>query len=328
MKKTVTIFILLIALLLSSCNVIDNIDQAVTTSSAIDSTESDGVIEKNAHLYAEYLSFERCINSSTDILKGECINIIETSDTIEYEFSVIKKFLGDEVDSNIFVYVEKNQSVSVNADTVVKYEISDLATQTPYQIGSEYYLILTKYVSVYYDHDRYISFISTPFIPADKISESKMYGESILKHSEIKDLETEEDFLNYLSKCIDSIDNTDKPSYHGKPYTTATDMETVIKEADHVVTVKIEAQLFDENSIGNKNIYLCTTIDSLYGEIQKGEKIYVTFFPNTVSVGEEYILALDDSITTITPKHYNFSSKNSLFDLYEYNSITEIIKRS
>ncbi len=320
MKKTATIFILVIALFLCSCNT----ENSAQPSETVGTSDADTTM-KATQLYSEYLSLERCINASTDILKGKCINIIENDDSVEYEFSVTERFAGDDVKGNIFVYVEKNKSVSTSTDGIVTHEISDILAQVPYQIGSEYYLLLTKYVSVYYDHDRYKIFNNTPFIPADNISESKIYGEPLVEHANIDALTTEEELCSYIFSCIDGIDKTDRPSYHGKPYTTATDLYTVINEADHVAKVKVQKQVFAEGTEGNKNIYQCIVTDSLTGEIKKDEVIYVTFFPNTVSVEDECILALDDSITDMSPKHYNFSSKNSLFSVEDLDEIQKYL---
>ncbi len=324
MKKTAIIFMLLTSLLLTACNVENSLETVPEDSKTVDTPTADATIEIT-NIYSEYLSFERCVNASTDIIKGKCVNIIENPDSVEYEFSVTKRLTGEDVKSNIFVYVKKNQSVSVISDETVEYETYELSARLPYQTGSEYYLLLSRYVSVYYDHDRYMVFNSTPFIPADDISQSKMYGESILEHSNMKTLTTEKEFLRYISSCIENIDKTDRPYYFGKPYTTETDLSAIINEADHVVKVKIQEQAYDGYTVKNKNIYRCTVTDSLKGEIQKDAVIQVTFFPDTVSVGDECILALDDSITNITPKHYNFSSKNSFFSLSDYDSIMEIL---
>ena len=329
MKKITAILIiltLLAASLLVSCNtdttLENNAEQSYT--SELPAIQAENTTEKIIHAYSEYLPLERCITASTDILKGNCVKIIDNDDSVEYEFAVTKRFMGEDVKSNIFVYVEKNKTVSVTSDEKVIHEITDMPAQQPYKVGSEYYLLLSRHVSVYYDHDRYMVFSSVPYIPASNISQSTVYGESILKHSKMETLTTEEEFCDYISSCIALIDRTDKPYYSGMPFSTATDVPTIIKEADHVAKVKVQKQIVVDGAVKNMNIYECIVTESLSGSIQNEEVIHVTFFPNTVSEGEEFVLALDDSITT-NPKHYNFSSKSSLFPLSEYDNIISAI---
>ena len=308
-----------------SCNQVDQSQEEPSNEGTYNTTES-GETLTITQLYARYVTFEDCISDATDIVKAKCIDVIESSKNVEYEFSVTESFLGESKGSNIFVFVQPDQMVEIISGAHKVNESDNYQENLKYSIGSEYYLILMKHIDVYYDHDRYMVAYSAPFIPAADVSSSTMYGESILKHSSAETLKTEEDLREYITKCISDIDWSKKLGYYGIPYITNTDAATIIEKSMHVLKIKITEQKY-ANKSGNKNIYLCSVTETLKGTVKKDETIGIEFFPDTISIGEEYIIALNDVDYTSTPQTYIFSSKNSLFSTTEYESILEIINQ-
>ena len=185
-------------------------------------------------------------------------------------------------------------------------------------------MMLSRNISVYYEHGRYYPTSAGLYIPVTDISNSTMHGgESLLAHSELERLNTEQELRDYILK----IELNSKPLYMGDPYILATDMPSIIEGSEYVVKVKIQSQKYADSQHGNKDIYLCIVTESLIGDLERDEIIGVTFFPDTVSVGEEYILAVNLVLDTATPKLYHFSSKNSLFSLSQYDQIKEFINK-
>lgn len=286
------------------------------------------IIIDNSNSYVEYMSFEGCIKASTDIFKGRCIGIIEHTEVIEYEFSVTERFLGEDTNSSVFVYARRRSYTYTNPEGEVVTVINGLEETPNYEIGSEYYMMLSRNISVYYEHDRYYPTSAGLYIPADDISNSTMHGgESLLAHSELEKLDTEQELRDYILKIISDFELDSKPLYTGDPYILATDMKSIIEGSEYVVKIKIQSQKYADSKHGNKDIYLCIVTDSLSGGLERDEIIGVTFFPDTVSVGEEYILAVNLVLDTATPKLYHFSSKNSLFSLSQYDEIKEFINK-
>jgi hypothetical protein len=105
-------------------------------------------------------------------------------------------------------------------------------------------------------------------------------------------------------------------------------MKSIIEGSEYVLKIKVERKEFEGRENYNQNIYRCIVTESLSGEIAKDEIIDITFFPNTVCDGEEYIVAVNLSIDNRTPKLYHFSSKNSLFSIDQYDEIMQIINKA
>lgn len=313
------------AISLTSCNQTDQNQGKVSTDDIYSATEIEGTLT-NTQMYAKYVTLEDCISEATDIVKAKCINVIEKPENVEYEFWVTENFLGENKDTNIFVFVQPEQMVEIISGSQKVNENDNYQENLKYTAGSEYYLILMKYIDVYYDHDKYMVSYSAPFIPAADISSSSMYGESLLKHSSAKTLSTEEDLCAHITKCISEIDWSERSGYYGIPYITDTDTTAIIEKSTYILKIKITEQKYAEKK-GNKNIYLCTVTETLKGEVKENETIGVEFFPDTISIGEEYIVALNDVDYTATPQTYIFSSKNSLFSTAEYENILEILNQ-
>lgn len=140
------------------------------------------------------MTFELLVATATDIIKGKCVGVDKKDDYVEYEFVVINRYLGEEVEDNIFVYVPDYAVTVINTD--YSYRLSDLT----YKEGSEYYLVLSKHVDVYLPHDRYINVGGNLFMPANDISHSTLYGETLINHAQTKSINAEKDLTDYLSK--------------------------------------------------------------------------------------------------------------------------------
>ena len=76
----------------------------------------------------------------------------------------------------------------------------------------------------------------------------------------------------------------------------STDMKSIIEGSEYVIKIKVERKEFEGRENYNQNIYRCIVTESLSGEIAKDEIIDITFFPDTVCDGEEYIVAVNISI--------------------------------
>ncbi len=301
MKKTMLFIlsILLPAILLISCS-------------------NRGTNEKkgDGHAVGIYKSFEELAASATDIIKGKCIDVKNTDGKTEYEFSVTKRYRGEDV-GNIFVAVP---DYSVGIGDSLSYRPSDIV----YDVGSEYYLFLLRYVSVYTEHDTYINVGGNLFIPADRILESTLYGEPLSKHSKISKLAIQSSYVGYMKNVADAPHNERK--YIGSMYINSTDVATVISQSKFVLKVKIGEEV-DAGMATDRNSFKCTVTAVMKGNnISIDEEIYITFMKDTVQKDGEYIVALAETGENLVRRYFTLSSKNSVFSTAEYDVISDNIE--
>lgn len=254
------------------------------------------------------MTFELLVATATDIIKGKCVGVDKKDDYVEYEFVVINRYLGEEVEDNIFVYVPDYAVTVINTD--YSYRLSDLT----YKEGSEYYLVLSKHVDVYLPHDRYINVGGNLFMPANDISHSTLYGETLINHAQTKSINAEKDLTDYLSKI--TTNKTDKNQTNmiiGIPYITDTDMNSIIDKSDFILRVKIGEEVY-KGIADDRCTYDCVVIRSMKGSVNSNELVRIVFPKDSVIEGNEYILALTE-FKGVSPRSFVMSSKNSIYEL-------------
>ncbi len=258
-----------------------------------------------------YMTFEQLAENSTDIIKGKCLNAENYNGISEYEFLVEERFLGENVNGNIFVRV-----------------LASIDNSAPiYEEGKEYYLLLSRRMSVYSPHDIYLSREDILMIPADDVSKGTMYGERLTKNSEIKSLDKEKDLTDYLSKLAKKIldENKWQPVYNGK-YITDTDMASVINKSPVVLKVSVGEMKKDGLFFDGQHLYECTVTEALKGTASVNEVVQIVFSDADVVKGKEYIVALEDSSDTAV-RMFNLSSKKSIFDVSLLDEIRELLPK-
>jgi hypothetical protein len=176
--------------------------------------------------------------------------------------------------------------------------------------------MLTKRSNVYKDYYNYGDFSGMIYIPSADIQNSTFYGDPLIEHTEAESLSTEKEFVDYLKSLIDKRDPELERGI-GLEYIKETDMKSIISKSDYVLRVKIE-ELSRENTYSTS--YYCRAISALKGDVKEDERVKILFFANTVSIGEEYILALTD-----IGGAYVFSSKNSLFSVDDLDEIQKYL---
>lgn len=261
-----------------------------------------------------YMDFEELIARVTDVVKGKCISVIEKTDGKEYEFQVLERYAGEEVLTNIFIYQDLYDANVVNSN--ISYNASDII----YEIGKEYYLVLGRYINVLYEQDRY-NVSANLFIPADDVEQSTMYGEALYLHSDLPKNFNETQLKNHIVEQLNNRDPETIKLYKGQKYTLATDMQTIIDEADCVLKIEILEE--SDPDISNiHDIYECKVIGVLKGNIAANTEIEIFFAKNIAEPGQKYIVAIDYSAIE---GMFHFSSQNSLYDVSQYDAIMECV---
>ncbi len=249
-----------------------------------------------------YETFEELIETATDVVKGKIIKKEVIGDSVEYEVEVLERYKGEAVKENIFIKTRNNDE------------------DKRFKEGKEYYFIVERRRSVYFEHDTYIYSGAELYFPAENIKESTAYHQPLTEHSDIPDDFDEEIFVEYIKRIINTRNGKNR-LFYGVDYTEANDLKTIITEADYV----IEVEPFDEyETISTEtDIYFCEVISVLKGNLDDKKEIEVIFPIDTVEKGEKYLLALKQSETG----RYLFSSKNSLLDLDQVDEILSYINQ-
>ena len=302
-KLTILIALIIFAVLFISCNdyEIDPPDTEENSSSVsnIASAESQNNTNKNYDLCIFYMSPEQCVNYATDIIKGKCINIVENDKRIEYKFEVIERLLGDaEVKSLLITSDFKDDRLS------------------RYKEGEEYYLILLRRFNVYLDSDEYSDFMGRMYIPVADVKSSTFHRDPLTEHTDGVSISNENELVDYLVSLINKRD-PELDRAMGLEYLKETDTESIVTKSDCVLKIKVY-KLIRENRFNT--VYECEIISTLNGNAEEGDLVEICFFPDTVDVGEEYILALTD-----IGGAYVFSSKNSLFSVDDLEEIQKYL---
>ena len=303
-KLTVLLTVIIFSILFISCNNSDERNQFseenLSDVSNAASVETQKPTSKSHNSYISYVELEQCVNDATDIIKGRCLGITETENRIEYEIEVVERFLGE----------EEIKSLLITSD--FKRE-----RMSRYENGKEYYLILVKRSNVYKNSINYSDFSGVVYIPSDDIVNAKYYGSPLVEHTDGQSICNEKELVDYLKSLIEKRDPTLDRGI-GAEFLTETDMESIVKKSEFVLEIKIE-NFIDKSEI--VDVYECKIVSILKGNVEKESNVRIFFFPDTVDVGEEYVLAL-----TEVDNFFVFSSRNSLFSVDDINEIQEYIK--
>ena len=288
---------------------------SLTACSKESQSPSDTTLNHLSEQRVRYMTFEELVAASTDIIKGKCVGINHTEKYSEYEFYVVNRYLGEDVSGNIFVYVPKNNVSVIGNEVSTVYDIYSYNTNDlDFKEGFEYYLVLSRRVSVYLSRDRYINIGGNLFMPANDIANSSLYGEPITKHSQLESIDTEKDLSDYLSKlACEMIDNKQTKPFVGTAYITDTDIDSVIDKSDFIFKIKVGEEVF-KGVADDRYTFDCTVISSLKGSATKDEIARIVFPMGTVEEGKEYIVALTE-LPDCSPRTFVMSSKNSIYEL-------------
>lgn len=275
-------------------------------------------IEVQQEAEAEYMSFEEALSSATDVLTGKFVSYTTVSDEVVYtelEFEV-EEVLKGETDSEVIYVFEVPTLVSFS-----DMEESYLTATYDYTVGESYLLVLSRRVSVYYEHDRYYQ-EGEIYIPLSEPTDSMMYTQPLTLHNTSGlSLADEEDLLSSIEGILVSVaaeDNTESSAYFGSAYIDSEDISELAAASDYVFSVQT-VELLVEGVYAQTETWICK-IETLYkGDISESVlsgRIYVVFFSGQVSAGEEYIVMAsrsgpDSLIFTLTSENSVISCEDT-----------------
>mgnify|MGYP005779621205 CR=1 FL=1 len=257
----------------------------------------------------KYMTFEELLNCASDVVIGTCVGVDVYNSYKEYKFNVEKRFWGEDSDDLIYVYVP-NRTVTI-VDTNITYGLYDIV----YEENESYYLVLTRTVDVYLDHDRYMNVGANIYLPVDNSKTLQMYGQELTKHSSI----STNDLTNYFA----SYNTNNVAKYSGIDYIKSNDKATIINSSDFVLRVEVLEEVY-AGIADDRNTYDCNVIAAYKGDVEIESTVRIVFPKDAVVIGGEYILALYE-FDNVTPRSFVYSSKNSLFNVNEADTIMQYI---
>lgn len=225
-----------------------------------------------------YSTFEDLLPYVTDIVIATYVGRSSGSNFIAtaHEFYIEERLMGEDTENKIKVY-----SYNMN-DNVIGYD------KITYREGEKYILLLQRIVSVYHKDccDKYYV-VGNLYFPLKDLSLSTLYGENILKHSNLtRELMTEEKLKKYI---LEKTKGNTK-LYYGKDYIRSSKIEDIISGSSYILQVEI-GEKFIEGFSKDRITYKCNVLKTIKGDlIEENESVFITFMYNTVKQGE--ILAL------------------------------------
>lgn len=266
-------------------------------------------IKVHTESMVKYLTFEELLESATDILKGKCIDISKNETYIEYKFSVTEHYMGEKREE-IFVCVPKN--IAMVQGKNFSYDTEDIS----YNINDSYFLVLTRFRSVFYEHDMYLNVGANLFLPVDDLSKASIYGDAISMHSNAKSqkiLSSKETFTEFFKNYENNA-----PAFYGTDYVKSNDTNTIIKSSDFLLKIKILDEVYP-GMVDDRNTFNCLVVTSFKGDVEEKSIIEIVFPKGSVTQGNEYCVALYE-IDNCSPRAFVVSSKYSVFDKNKFDN--------
>lgn len=232
----------------------------------------DADVEYEYEFEEELVTFDELIRRSNAAILGEYVEKLEYKDYSEFVFKVKECIYGEVTESEIYLF--SNTGYGYVGDIDYTYKMgTDVYLQ-----GNEYILIMEKYTSVFYDHDRYM--IATDLVIPASGNGATLYSKPITLPNNLKE---------YITSVYSSVPHETEAE---ASVTYSNNIEHMVNESDYIGVVKI-LSLQVEKTTSHDNTYLCI-MEKLYKGSDLSTYENGTFFlpllKGSVEVGNSYII--------------------------------------
>jgi len=315
-SKLILAFVIATILILSACDISSTHNNDISLPSAALSNDSQNTNKNESSVV--YQTFEEALLTSTDVVKVHYVGHRPFGDSLtEYEFKVLERILGDAADT-IYVYVA-NESVSILGGlSSMSYNQGDIM----FNAETNYLLPLQRLRgAMLRTHDDGYTFIHNLIVNLDNPSLSIMYNESLSIHSSELSFDNRNLRENQIISFIENRVVNNPPM---RAHIRSDNTDDILLGSQYILVIEINEPRRLMNAQTTRDwmetdIYFCTIVSVLKGNIDVGFDISVVFFANTVQTGEQHIVAVErlyDGSTT-----FELSSKNSLFRTEQLDEI-------
>lgn len=275
---------------------------------------NDGGANVAVTIDASYIPFDQVVENCTNVVKGKHLQTVNLGTHDEYIFEVQKQYKGTLQTQQIHVRRMRNTQIYIMDKGYTYYTPDD------YVPGQSYILLLKCRRSVYFDYDLFFVQAGT-YIPVAKVSQASIYGQPLYEHITLtqKDAKNFVKLENYIareSKYSSSAEIDDE-------YIQSSKLSDILTQSPYVLRVEPISFVMDRE-YNYAERYKCKIVATYKGNIELTE-IDVDFFADTVEIGNEYIVALTD---TVIDYIYHFSAKGSLIPTDQEQEVLAILQKS
>ncbi len=316
MKKGLVLFLILTTVFGMACS---NTSAPTSTPkpTIIDLSAQATHSDRNTKVTIDTVSvpFEQVIKDATNVVKAECVQTVYDGKGYKHTFEVQKQYKGKLSDKQFYVEFYPGAEVCI-MDKGYSYIKSN-----KFYPGNTYLLVLGCNRSVYRAYNGYY-FKEDICIPVENVSKASMYNRPLheyidLTKTQAKSFHQVEQYI--IKKCGES---SSEGNYHGADYIRSEKLSDILTQSPYVLRLEIVSLVSDMAQSGFAERYNCKVITVYKGHVQK-EEVDVDFFPDTVSVGDQCIVALVDGTTA---KYYQFSAKGSLISVDQEQEVLHILQ--
>ena len=288
-------------------------------------------INSVSHMF--YSTFEDAVlNSATDIVIVNYLGSRMFDDVWkEFEFAVVENILGETTDY-IRVYVDLSTEMHILGHEGHDHHHREALH---FQQNVDYLLPLINTnspTSRFYNVDGIDNFLFIRGIAVNlnNLIESVMYGENLNEHIDGVNL-LARDAHNQIIELVEELaveieENTTWERIFIRSY----EMDDIILGSPDVLIVEITEprRLHDAfyGQVLRTDIFFVDVVEVLYGSDEFVGNTSITFFANTVSIGERYIVAVQQSAEN-NRWAFRFTSRNSLFSMDQLDGILYILEQ-
>jgi hypothetical protein len=284
-------------------------------------TDNDGLVK----ISVIYNSFEDAVKNSTDVVTANYIDHRPFGKNLtEFEFVVLNRVLGNSADT-IFIYAANDNASIIGSVGASSYNQGELI----FDKETNYLLVLRRLEgATLRTHEDGFTLIHNLIINLDNPVLSTMYNEPLSIHSSEMDFESRSLAENQIITFISNMTVNNPPA---REHIRSNNNVDIIDGSQYVFVVEINEprRLVSEQATRDwmeTDIYFCTAIKVLKGEIDVGYALAMIFFADTVNTGEQYIVAAER--LTEGSNTFTFTSKNSLFNIGDLDEIMMILGQS
>lgn len=275
---------------------------AVDNSPSYNLTNNDQDYVVSANM--DYLNFENACKLATDVVVATFTGSRPYGVSYtEYSFTVKDRLLGN-APKKINVYA-MDINIFVDNESVGAYNEQELFLEH----NTDYLLVLDHRVSVYNEVDIY-QFVCNIVIDVSKVSNSTMYNQSIVAHSQNLDF-NKTDTQSTLAYVKDLVKNNTPSS---QPVANPAVDDIISSSTDILVVTVGRCEKTVINDFRDTGFYSCEVNEVLKGNIQACETIQILFRNTDVNEGDKIIVALNNYDDA---NYYRLTSLNSIFALDE-----------
>ncbi|MBR5767360.1 MAG: hypothetical protein IKX86_01605 [Clostridia bacterium] len=304
-KKCLAVLLLVVIALLSVSSVEKEDEQIVMVGVEVDRVS---------------MTFEEEIACSTHIVSAVFTGEVMYSPSGFYTalfFRPVEVIKGRLEEDTIAVYIVNEGFYELPAvrGTVIKENLSH-----GYRADQEYLLILEKHSLVFYDFDRYVPIGGNALIP--KIL-TKRYGDE----TEIKTEESSA-FRYYVEELIPELvknDTSEKIDHKGVDFIKSDSLNDIVPQSDYIFRVTVLDKKGDYPDANNSG-YNCRVDEQIKGSTTE-TIIDVHAFPDSLQVGEQYLMFLTLVGDEGRSRMFNISSKNGSVYLASDTAVREKVDR-